>query len=581
MSNETLWQWSVHAWPAAKGRVMCLLPPVWPPPREWYRDYPNEYGDEAELKEIAPRNKPLPQKNALQTKIGELLSQPYLETVVDALRSDTHAWHIAEDESEATVKKVARWVAEHMIIHLYNLHEAALKEKSEGSLDETFLQTLSVESRTLRNRFLDAVASEFPDIGATPRSTLEKRPVSNPNGSVDLWAALACWNVHRFRLIDSFAAAEAESAADAALPPKTVIKIEELDSNEILEALLLKAIRAREHACFGIALALEEALKKMPVMRLPSEKRFAAKTIHYGDMLQGKDATTIGDVLTAARVCINNILAVRAVILKNGDAARIPTLNHMIMGQEILASIRSFSFICALSPLREFDPEGKVFAAVRRFEEASILEYDSLSKLYNGQSAWEIAIMKDKSPEEAVGKSLTTVGLCLKGASPELDERMIFSRLTEKQRLRVEARIGDYGPLSQPSMWYNALCKVLNTISPTKEAKAHEDIARMLIRPGALLVLTEAFRGLPGAEGLLPAVLQRETEGIADSLDDVVRFLVRKDEERLEAALQPTVKKTEKSAADEMTDAFLDMFSWKIPTLRDATARAAAMGWEV
>ena len=127
--------------------------------------------------------------------IGVLLSASMVDEMENLLVQNPDSWCT---DSTCNMQKQARWVAERMVLHMYNIPKYGTI-KSTYELDSNWLSTWHQQARVWRNEFLRL----HPHLPAQP-STLEMRNICNPDGSVDFWQALMAANAYRFSLLDQF-----------------------------------------------------------------------------------------------------------------------------------------------------------------------------------------------------------------------------------------------------------------------------------------------------------------------------------------------------------------------------------------
>jgi hypothetical protein len=469
----TLVQWSVFARPASPSRKALSLPALWP----------IVYGT------CNPVNRPLREDGGEMSRLGRALSIPFLETIIETLLTDTHAWLLPGDERSPAW--LARWVAEHLVLWLYDLED---KASSWPALKAQVLASHQ-QGRRLRNAFLEAVPyiTEKPD-------TDELRDIFAPDGSVSLWSALFAFNEHRFRMCDAVDTFEVAQELDSASSD-----VHLAEPTVVCEAALILSTRLREHAAINVLLKAGTLLSSSKF--IPSVKSMLKRSLDKDRVRpQSTPRTNLTEVLVLVRTVISNMLSFRALLLR---ADKLQTISSLLRVQGIWTAARTLSFtaLCCTDDKDFYD-------AVRAFEAAAVQETHSFMRLLASNDVL-VAAFEDDAAQEDEGPSSTTLTekairrsllrLNLMVCSPRFEDKL-WKGMTDLQCARVKSLFDDALPAAlAPSCFaFAAFHSIFSTwTNHFKEESANEVLCRMLADKDAYAMLNTLLAHEQVSRGVL------------------------------------------------------------------------------
>lgn len=406
---------SLHARPESEKRARLQLPPSWPPLLRC-----DMTGEEVVYSEWVPVNSALEQKTQEKRRIASILAHPFLEEIIDALRSDVAVWSPNGGDDKI------RWVAEQLVLKLYGI------EDGHSNLDAAFINEWYNRSRSLSNQFFDLVP-EFKGPFLYPIAN-----ALNPNGSLDLWTGLYAFNAFRFHLIDVF-----ESFRVAADVHKEE-EFELLEPTLLCEKLLLNSIRIREHAVMGVLFAAQPILKASPISPGALMKRQVTKS------------ASVSNIFSLIKTIIGNMHAFRLLI----HEGRISVLCELMRNTGCWASLRSPSMtilMCAKQN-KEFR---RLYNAVVQYEISCIRECTAMTKIfYSNDIVAQFMEDNDLAVEAILKKSFLKIQICLQSQDTKIDDR-IFKDLTTAQKDLIQAFHYESFYYARPSIVFPSFIRVM------------------------------------------------------------------------------------------------------------------------
>ena len=413
MTNHPLHVRSLFARPSSETRVSLQLPSSWPPALKCITS-----GEEVVYEEWKPANSALIQKTEKKTKIAKLLAHPFLEEIIAALKSDVEVWSLSGKDDKA------RWVAEQLVIKIYNLD-------SDGErIDAEFVNTNYNMSRRMRNEFFDMTDFDGVHVSDVKNSL-------NPNGTLDFWVGLYAFNAFRFHFIDMLESFKvAEDYHDD--------EFQTLEPTLLCEKLLLNSARVREHACAAVLFCMQPILSRVNMSGTTLVKRHIAKT------------SSVNNLFLLMKTILGNMHAYR-LLIKEG---RISVLCELIRNTGCWASMRSPSLI-VVNCAKNTNEFRRLYNAVVQYEVACIRECTAMTKLfYSNDIVAQFMEDDDLAVEIILKKSFFKINLCLLSHDSTTDDR-IFKNLTTNEKDLIQAFHYESFYYARPSIIFPSFVRVL------------------------------------------------------------------------------------------------------------------------
>ena len=200
--SDEAWRLSRLAMPAAPDRKTVTLPKTWTVDAGRYTNIITDdtFGmDEHTQKETKPTRKPVDENDST----AKLLCAPLLDQIIVLLLENVHHWWLGGNLETQALQ--AQKIAERFVLDLYDI--PTIQSKTAYELNTEFLNTWHQRARVDRNRFFDLHPNLADSAGG--RSTVEKRTVCNPDGTVDFWQAFLAHTAWRHTLFDTFSVSQA------------------------------------------------------------------------------------------------------------------------------------------------------------------------------------------------------------------------------------------------------------------------------------------------------------------------------------------------------------------------------------